>query len=395
MRLLIATNNAHKIEEFKKIFDELKVNITLVTPNDLNIDIDVDETGSTLDLNAEIKAKAFYKIAGIPVISDDTGLEVKALDGLPGVYSSRYAGANCDSAANRKKLIEEIQKTGSNDWTAHFRTALCYYDGSSPKFFYGICVGKIIDQEKGDGGFGYDSIFIPDGFENTFAELDESQKNAISHRGNAIRFFAKAMKENPPKTKLAFLASGTGSNMEAILRKIADNELNAEGVLLITNNSSCGATTIAKKYGMQVRHISSAQFANDTERDEEIANALLKSKAELVILAGYMKQIGMPIIKRFNNRILNIHPALLPKFGGQNYYGMNVHKAVLEAGEKESGCTIHIVNKDYDKGRILAQKIVPVNENDTPETLQKRILKQEHILYTETIRNIIDGNIKL
>lgn len=394
MKLLIASNNQHKIEEVKKILTDAKINIRILTPKDLGIDINVDETGSTLELNAKLKAQAFYEIAKIPVVSDDTGLEVKALDGLPGVFSARYAGEACDSKANREKLITELKRTKSKDWTARFHTVICFYDGK-PNFFSGICLGKIIDKERGDGGFGYDSIFIPQGYDKTFAELSEEEKNSISHRGNALSYFAKFLKDNPSAMNIAFLASGGGSNMEAILKNIAEDKINAKGVLLVTNNSKCGAVDVAQKYNMPYKHISSKHYESDEQRDEAIADALVAAKADLVVLAGYMKKVTKPIMDKFPNRILNIHPALLPKFGGRNYYGMKVHEAVIAAGESESGCTIHIVNSEYDSGRILSQTTVPVKEKDTPETLQRRVLKQEHILYSETIQKIINNEIIL
>lgn len=394
MKILIASNNTHKIEEVKQILGAAKLNIEILTPKDLGIDINLDETGSTLELNAKLKAKAFYDIAQIPVVSDDTGLEVDALDGLPGVFSARYAGEACDSQANRDKLISELKKTGSKDWSAGFRTVICFYNGKE-NYFSGICKGKIIDEELGSGGFGYDSIFIPNGYDKTFAELSEDEKNSISHRGKALSYFAKYLKDNPPTMNIAFLASGGGSNMEAILKNIDNENLKANGVLLVTNNSKCGAVKIAQRYNMPYKHISSKHYENDEERDAAIADALLDAKAELVILAGYMKKVTQPLIDKFPNRILNIHPALLPKFGGHNYYGMKVHEAVIAAGENESGCTIHIVNSEYDSGRILSQTVVPVKEKDTPETLQKRVLKQEHILYSETIRKILENEIIL
>lgn len=394
MKILIASNNNHKIEEVKKILTDAKLNIQILTPKDLGIDISVDETGSTLELNAKLKARAFYEIAQIPVVSDDTGLEVQALDGLPGVFSARYAGDACDSKANREKLINELKKTKSKDWSACFRTVICFYNGKE-HYFSGICPGKILDTERGSGGFGYDSIFLPNGYDKTFAELSEDEKNSISHRGKALGYFTKFLTDNPPVLNIAFLASGGGSNMEAILKNIADDKLNARGVLLVTNNSKCGAVQVAQKYNMPYKHISSKHFECDEQRDEAIAEALFAAKADLVILAGYMKKVTQPIIDKFPNRILNIHPALLPKFGGHNFYGMKVHEAVIAAGESESGCTIHIVNSEYDSGRILSQTKVPVKEKDTPETLQKRVLKQEHILYSETIRKIINNDIIL
>lgn len=391
MKILIASNNLHKIDEVKKIINSLNANIQIATPKDLNIDIEVNESGTSLEENSFLKAKAFFEAAKIPVIADDTGLEVEALQGMPGVYSARYAGENCDASENRKKLIKELESVNMDNRSAQFRTVICCYDGIKPIYFEGICKGKIIDKEIGSNGFGYDSIFVPENFNKTFAQLSDEEKNAISHRGMAIRSFAKNINSLNNKVRIGFLASGGGSNMLAILRNIENHNINAIGAILITNNSDCGAANIAKNYGMPIKHISSAQFDSDILRDKAIADELLNAKVDLVILAGYMKKVNKPIIEAFPNKILNIHPALLPKFGGQGMYGMNVHKAVIEAGETVSGCTVHIVNNEYDRGKILLQKSVPVQENDTPEALQKRVLEQEHILYSETIRKILNG----
>ncbi len=112
-------------------------------------------------------------------------------------------------------------------------------------------------------------------------------------------------------------------------------------------------------------------------------------KPDLIVLAGYMKKIPDIIIKKYANRIINIHPSLLPKYGGKGYFGMNVHKAVIENGEKESGCTVHVVTNEYDSGPVLEQTRVPVFPDDTPEALQKRILVQEHLLLPKVIRQIL------
>ncbi len=394
MKLLLATNNQHKVEEFAQIFSELNLDIELLTPNSINLELEVEENGKSLQSNAELKAKAFYEASGIPTIADDTGLEVYSLDNQPGVHSARYAGENCDSSANRAKLINALKSI--SDTSARFRTAICYFDGKVSRFVNGICTGKIIDEERGDGGFGYDSIFIPTNYSKTFAELSSQEKNSISHRGNAVRNFAKlfiAMQK--PKMRIGFLASGGGSNMQAIINAINSGELFAEAAVMITNNSKAGAIDKAQSAGIPYFHISSTKFANDDERDKAIAEELLKHNVDIVVLAGYMKKVGQPIISEFPNHILNIHPALLPDFGGEGMYGMNVHRAVIEAKAKISGPTVHIVDSEYDKGRILAQIQIPVLDNDTPENLQIRVLAAEHIIYADTLQKIVIGEIRL
>lgn len=193
-----------------------------------------------------------------------------------------------------------------------------------------------------------------------------------------------------PTLKLGFFASGGGSNVQAILDAIESGRLDAEARIIISNNSKAYVLERARIAGVPFAHISSK-----THDDEQVAliQALQTAGAEIVVLAGYMKKISPELIRSFDGRVLNIHPALLPKFGGKGMYGMNVHKAVIEAGEKVSGPTIHLVNEKYDAGRILAQREVPVLPNDSPETLAARVLEAEHIIYAETLRKIALGEI--
>lgn len=197
------------------------------------------------------------------------------------------------------------------------------------------------------------------------------------------------------KLRLGFLASHGGSNMQAILENIKSGMLDAEPAVLISNNSSSGAMEKAKNFGIPCFHLSSTAFPDEEKLDEEIAKKLEEYKIDLVILAGYMKRIGERVLSSFKGRILNIHPALLPKHGGKGMYGMNVHKAVIEAGEDKSGATIHLVDEQYDKGRILNQMEVPVFIEDTAEVLAERVLKAEHFIYSDTIKKIINGEIIL
>lgn len=188
MKLLIATNNKNKVIEIKSKLEEY--NIEIITPSDLNINnFEIEETENTLEGNALLKAKAFFDKSGITTFSDDTGLFVEALDGRPGVYSARYAGENASNLDNCQKLLNELEDKENRN--AEFRTIFCYYDGSSVVYLEGRCKGKIISEMRGDNGFGYDPIFIPDGFELTFAELDSEVKNNISHRAKATEEFVK------------------------------------------------------------------------------------------------------------------------------------------------------------------------------------------------------------
>ncbi|MFT5132329.1 MAG: phosphoribosylglycinamide formyltransferase-1 [Gammaproteobacteria bacterium] len=194
---------------------------------------------------------------------------------------------------------------------------------------------------------------------------------------------------------IAFLASHRGSNMQSIIDACKSGLLSATPVVVISNNIDSGALARAKREGIPACHLSSQSFPDEAELDQMIVNSLLQYNTELVVLAGYMKRIGPLVLAAFPGRVINIHPCLLPKYGGQGMYGMRVHEAVIAAGDKESGVTIHVVNDEYDKGAILAQRKVSVEEGDSAESLAQRVLALEHTLYVDTIRNIIAGKVLL
>lgn len=195
--------------------------------------------------------------------------------------------------------------------------------------------------------------------------------------------------------RLGFLASHNGSNMQAIIDACKKGILKAKPVVVISNNSNSGAIERAKKEGLPYYHLSSFTHPDPVHLDKAILDVLKKHNVNLVILAGYMKKLGPLVLNEYKNRVLNIHPALLPKYGGEGMYGKRVHEAVLKAKEKVTGVTIHIVTEEYDKGPILNQVMVEVLENDTVETLAERVLKVEHETYVKTIKMIEDGVIKL
>lgn len=197
------------------------------------------------------------------------------------------------------------------------------------------------------------------------------------------------------KLRIGFLASHNGSNMQAIIDAIKKGELDAIPCVVISNNSNAFALERARLEGIPAYHISSKHFETEEELDNAILETLLKHNVNIVCLAGYMKKVGPKVLNHFKNRVLNIHPALLPKFGGKGMYGKFVHEAVLNAGETKSGCTVHLVDEIYDHGRILGQKVVPVYPDDTVETLSARVLEQEHKLYPEILQKIAKGEIKL
>ncbi len=189
MKLLIGTNNKHKLREIRQIFDEVMPGrYELLSIGDvLDAEVIIDETGATLEENAYLKARALHGLTALPCIADDTGLEIDALGGQPGVRSARFAGEDCNDAANRRKALELLKDCPGEKRTARFRTVICFIDGDRTEYIEGKCEGRIIHEERGTAGFGYDPVFMPDGFDRTFAEMGEEEKNAVSHRGNAIR----------------------------------------------------------------------------------------------------------------------------------------------------------------------------------------------------------------
>lgn len=186
-QIVFATNNRHKLDEIRKISEG---KLEILSLNDINCQTDIPETGTTLEENALIKARFVKDNFGYDCFADDTGLEVKALGGAPGVYSARYAGEDCKAEDNIRKLLSNL--AGVDDRSATFRTVIALLMGDKQYFFEGVIPGKIIDEKRGESGFGYDPIFIPDGYEQTFAELGDEIKNTISHRAIAtdklIRF---------------------------------------------------------------------------------------------------------------------------------------------------------------------------------------------------------------
>lgn len=190
--------------------------------------------------------------------------------------------------------------------------------------------------------------------------------------------------------KIGVLASGRGSNFQSIMDEIESDQLKAEIVLLITDNPSAFAVERAKKHGVEYLVLQPKKYQSKDDYFMRIAAALKKKNVELVVLAGFMKIVGRPLIDAFRNRIMNIHPALLPSFPG-----LHGQKQALDYGARISGCTVHFVDEGMDTGPIIIQAAVPVFQNDTEETLSERILKQEHRIYPEAIRLFSEGKIRV
>jgi len=196
-----------------------------------------------------------------------------------------------------------------------------------------------------------------------------------------------------PTLQLGFLASHGGSNLQAILDACRTGRLDAVPRVVISNNSQAMALERARRAEVPAYHVSGRTHPGG--EDAEILRLLRLHGVDTVVLAGYMKKLGPAMLRAYRGRILNIHPALLPKFGGPGMYGGRVHAAVLAAGERVSGVTVHLVDERYDQGPVLAQRQVPVEEGDSPETLAARVLIQEHRLYAETLQRIAAGEIRL
>jgi phosphoribosylglycinamide formyltransferase-1 len=194
---------------------------------------------------------------------------------------------------------------------------------------------------------------------------------------------------------LGFLVSHNGSNMQAIIDACKSGEIKANPAVVISNNSRSGASSKAKQSGIPFYHLSSATHPNLEELDGAILDVLTKNQVDLVILAGYDRKLGIKTLSYYQGKVINIHPSLLPKYGGSGMWGIRVHQAVLAAGEKETGVSIHLADRDYDRGPLIAQTRVPVLPDDTPETLASRVLEREHTFFVETIGKIINGEIRL
>ncbi|MFU8858841.1 MAG: RdgB/HAM1 family non-canonical purine NTP pyrophosphatase [Cyclonatronaceae bacterium] len=193
--VLVASKNPHKIAEITAILAGTGVSVLSgIEYPDLP---DVDETGSSLEENALLKAETIFRVSGLSCIADDTGLEVDALNGAPGVYSARYAGPGANYSDNVEKLLGEMARVPPGKRAARFRTVIVLKTDSDTRIFHGVCEGEILVEPAGSGGFGYDPVFRPIGYQESFAQMDASEKNRISHRGRAIQKLNDYLKENP------------------------------------------------------------------------------------------------------------------------------------------------------------------------------------------------------
>ncbi len=194
---------------------------------------------------------------------------------------------------------------------------------------------------------------------------------------------------------IVIFASGSGSNFEAIQKSILEGKIKGKIVLLICNKKDAYVIKRAEKYKIPVKILSEKEFEQYDDYVNELIETLEEYKTDLIVLAGYLRKVPDKVVKRYKGKIINIHPALLPEFGGKGMYGMNVHRKVLESGKKVSGVTIHFVDEEYDHGPIIVQEKVKIDEDETPESLAEKIHKIEHRLYPWVIKKLCEDKIKL
>ena len=193
--------------------------------------------------------------------------------------------------------------------------------------------------------------------------------------------------------RLAFLASNNGSSMRALLEAMRTGALDAEPALVISNKKEAGALAHARGLGLATLHIPTIK--DEDGADAALCAALQEARADLVILSGYLRRLGPRTLSAFRNRVLNVHPSLLPAYGGEGMYGRRVHDAVAAAGERQSGATIHIVDAIYDHGPIIAQRTVALDAGEAPEMIERKVMAIEPALYLDTLQKITRGEIDL
>lgn len=189
---------------------------------------------------------------------------------------------------------------------------------------------------------------------------------------------------------IVVFASGSGTNFQSIIDAAESGQIEGQIRGLITNKSGIQAIDRAQNHGIPQRTLAPSEFHDQASYTDALLNQLADWDTDLIALAGYMIKIPKEVIQQYKGQIVNIHPSLLPKYGGKGFYGMNVHRAVIENGETESGCTVHVVTEKYDDGPILAQTKVPVKESDDASALAKRVLKEEHKLFPSVIAKLAE-----
>jgi phosphoribosylglycinamide formyltransferase-1 len=196
------------------------------------------------------------------------------------------------------------------------------------------------------------------------------------------------------KAYLAVFISGSGTNLQSIMDRCADGTIPGKVVLVLSNKPNAYGLVRAQEAGIDTVVHNRKKFPDGKAADERLLELLNQHEVDIIALAGYLKMIPPEVVRKYHNRILNIHPALLPKYGGKGMYGHHVHEVVLASGDKESGVTIHLVDEIYDHGKIVAQEKVPVLPNDTPDDLAARVLAVEHQLYPRVLKEMCEEIVK-
>ena len=195
--------------------------------------------------------------------------------------------------------------------------------------------------------------------------------------------------------RIAVFLSGTGSNLKALIDASKCGILSAKIAFVVSNRAKAYGLTIAAEEGIETFVFKGKRYATPEEAGADLLHRLQQRRIDYIALAGYLRLLPVEVVRAFRNRIVNIHPALLPKYGGKGMYGHFVHEAVIASGDKESGVSVHLVNEVYDDGPVLEQVRVPVMPDDTPDTLAARVLKQEHKLYARVLNKLIKGKYQL
>lgn len=194
---------------------------------------------------------------------------------------------------------------------------------------------------------------------------------------------------------LGVFVSGRGSNLQALIEAIAAGRLDARLALVVSNMAEAGGLALARAQGVPACALAAGQFASEEEYSQQLSTLLREHGVDFIVLAGYLHKVPAAVIRVFHNRILNIHPALLPAFGGKGMYGHHVHEAVLAYGCKVSGATVHLVDEEYDHGAPVLQRCVPVHEDDTAVSLAARVLEVEHALLPQAVQLFAAGRIRI
>ena len=197
------------------------------------------------------------------------------------------------------------------------------------------------------------------------------------------------------RLRIAVLASGSGTTLQAVIDACEDGSLDGEVVLVISNNSGSGAMQRARRHGIPAVHLSGCTHPALGDLDRAFVETLDRHQPDLVLLAGYMKRLGTRVLEAFGGRMINTHPSLLPKFGGPGMYGSHVHAAVIAAGQNETGVSVHLVDRDYDTGAVLAQRALPVEPDDNAASLAARVQAVERPFLVEVLGRIAAGTIRL